>query len=92
MKSTILMLLILQIISVFQVFYEPMVIAGSDNKNAISLMLLAYDYAYVVQNSNNQFQYAKSAATSVILALIILVCTILYFGLTKLLEKKGDNK
>ena len=87
MKTTILLLLILQIISVFQVFYEPMVIAGN-NVDALSLMLLAYNYAYV----NGEFEYAKSAATSVVLAVIIIVTTILYFALTKILEKKGESK
>lgn len=83
MRTTIFLLLILQIISVFQVFYEPMVIAGN-NVDAMSLMLLAYNYAYV----NGKFEYAKSAATSVILALIIISTTVLYFGMTKLLERK----
>ena len=87
MKTTIFLLLILQIISVFQVFYEPMVIAGN-NVDAMSLMLLAYNYAYV----NGEFEYAKSAATSVVLAIIILATTILYFGLTNFLEKKGESK
>lgn len=87
MKTTIFLLLILQIISVFQVFYEPMVIAGN-NIDAMSLMLLAYNYAYV----NGEFEYAKSAATSVVLAIIILTTTVLYFGLTNLLERKGDKK
>ena len=77
----------MQIISVFQVFYEPMVIAGN-NIDAMSLMLLAYNYAYV----NGEFEYAKSAATSVVLAIIILTTTVLYFGLTNLLERKGDKK
>lgn len=86
MRTTIFLLLILQIISVFQVFYEPMVIAGN-NVDALSLMLLAYNYAYV----NGEFEYAKSAATSVILALIIIATTLLYFGLTKWIEKKGDK-
>ena len=86
MRTTIFLLLILQIISVFQVFYEPMVIAGN-NVDAMSLMLLAYNYAYV----NGEFEYAKSAATSVILALIIITTTLLYFGLTKFIEKKGEK-
>ena len=87
MKTTILLLLILQIISVFQVFYEPMVIAGNNNTDAMSLMLLAYNYAYV----NGDFEYAKSAATSVILALIIIATTLLYFGLTKLVNRREKN-
>ena len=85
MRTTILMLLILQIISVFQVFYEPMVIAGQDNRNAISLMLLAYNYAFHDAN----FEYAKSAATSVVLALIILAFTLFYFGISKIIERKA---
>ena len=91
MKTTIFMLLILQIISVFQVFYEPMVIAGVDNNNGISLMLLAYSFAYVKNDSIGRFQYAKSAATSVVLALIILAFTLLYFGLTKFFEKRAER-
>ncbi len=87
MRTTIFLLLILQIISVFQVFYEPMVIAGN-NVDAMSLMLLAYNYAYV----NGEFEYAKSAATSVVLAVIILATTVAYFGLTNFLERKGDKK
>ena len=87
MKTTIFLLLILQIIAVFQVFYEPMVIAGN-NVDAMSLMLLAYNYAYV----NGEFEYAKSAATSVVLAIIILATTVVYFGLTRYFERKGENK
>lgn len=86
MKTTIFLLLILQVIAVFQVFYEPMVIAG-DNVDAMSLMYLAYRFAYV----NGKFEYAKSAATSVVLALIILSTTVLYFGLMKLFERREKN-
>lgn len=91
MSSTILLLLILQVISVFQVFYEPMVIAGADNNNAISLMLLAYDFAYVKTDSLGHFQFAKSAATSVVLALIILSFTLLYFGLQHFLSRRAER-
>lgn len=87
MKTTIFLLLILQIIAVFQVFYEPMVIAGN-NVDALSLMLLAYNYAYV----NGEFEYAKSAATSVVLAVIIISTTVLYFGLTRLLDRDRKEK
>lgn len=87
MKTTIFLLLILQIIAVFQVFYEPMVIAGN-TVDALSLMLLAYNYAYV----NGEFEYAKSAATSVVLAVIIISTTVLYFGLTRLLDRDRKEK
>ena len=86
MRTTILLLLILQVISVFQVFYEPMVIAGN-NVDALSLMLLAYNYAY----GNGEFEYSKSAATSVILAVIIITTTIIYFVATKLIERRGEK-
>lgn len=88
MKTTILMLLILQIISVFQVFYEPMVMA-KDNVDALSLMLLAYNYAF--NATSGKFEYAKSAATSVILAIIILGVTIVYFVLTKFFERREEK-
>ncbi len=92
MKTTIFMLLILQVIAVFQVFYEPMVIAGVDNNNAISLMLLSYSFAFVKKDSFERLQYSKSAATSVVLALIILAFTLLYFGLTRYFEKRAEAK
>lgn len=80
MRPTILTLLILQIISVFQVFYEPMIIAGKTSKDAMTLMQLSYYYFTEGQNS-------KSAATSIILALIIIVITVVYFLITKAFEK-----
>ena len=88
MKSTLLTLFILQVISVFQVFYEPLVIGnwgGPVNDASMSLMLLSYSYAF----RDSEFGYA--AATSVILTLIIIACTILYFIVTKYLEKKGER-
>ena len=88
MKSTLLTLFILQVISVFQLFYEPLVIGnwgGPVNDASMSLMLLSYSYAF----RDSEFGYA--AATSVILTLIIVACTILYFIVTKYLEKKGER-
>ena len=84
MRNTLLTLLILQIISVFQVFYEPMVIGnwgGPVNDASMSLMLLSYMYAF------HDFEYANAAATSMILSLIIVVFTIGYFALLKYLNK-----
>ena len=84
MKNTLLTLLILQIISVFQVFYEPMVIGswgGPVNGASMSLMLLSYMYAF------HDFEYAYAAASSMVLSLIIIVFTIGYFALLKYLNK-----
>ena len=85
MKSTLLTLLILQIISVFQVFYEPMVIGDLGNgpmgQASMSLMLLSYKYAFI------DSELAMGAAVSVVLTIIILAFTVLYFVLTKKLNK-----
>ena len=89
MKSTIVMLLVLQIISVFQVFYEPLVIGnwgGPVNNASMTLMLLAYKYSFV------DFEYAKGAATSIVLALIIVVFTVIYFLITNYFKKKEGDK
>lgn len=88
MKNTLLTLFILQIISVFQVFYEPLVIGnwgGPVNDASMSLMLLSYAYAF----KDSDFSYA--AATSVILTIIIIAFTMLYFAVTKYLDKKGEK-
>ena len=84
MKPTFLTLLVLQIISVFQVFYEPLVIGtwGGPNDASMSLMLLSYKFAM------KDLEPAKGAAVSVILSLIIITFTILYFILNKKLNKE----
>ncbi len=84
LRGTLLTLFVLQIISVFQVFYEPLVIGpnGGPLDASMSLMLLSYLYAF------NDFEYGKSAATSLILALIILAFTLLYSLLDRFLKKK----
>ena len=85
MKNTLLTLFILQIISVFQVFYEPLVIGskGGPGNSSMTLMLQAYLYAF------QDLEYAKAAATSVFLALIILVFTLIYFPSFYLLAPYG---
>lgn len=74
LKSTIRMLFILQVISVFQVFYEPLVMTdGGPNGASISLLLLGYQYAF-----GSNIDLGKSGAVSVMLSLIIIVLTIIY--------------
>ena len=84
MKSTFLTLFILQIISVFQVFYEPLVIGewGGPLDASMSLMLLAYKFAF------KDLEIAKGAATATVLSIIIIAFTVLYFGVIKYLERK----
>ena len=85
MKSTLMTLFILQIISVFQVFYEPLVLGetgiGPLAHASMSLMLLSYQYAFM------DFEVAYGAAVSVILTVIILVFTVLYFIVNKYVNK-----
>ncbi len=79
---TIRLLLILQIISVFQVFYEPMMMtAGGPDNASISLMYLCYRYTFI------DHEAGMGAACGVVLAIIIVSLSILYFKLSK----KGDD-
>ena len=83
LKGTITSLFIMQIISVFQVFYEPMVISnGGPNNASLSLMLLSYNYAFA--DAKPQL----GAAVGVILSLIILACTGVYYLVLRLINGK----
>lgn len=84
LRGTLLTLFVLQIISVFQVFYEPLVIGpkGGPLDSSMSLMLLSYLYAF------EDFEYGKSAATALILAGIIIAFTVLYAILDRYLKKR----
>lgn len=84
LMPTVRMLFILQIISVFQVFYEPLVMtSGGPNGASVSLLLLSYQYAFT------DFDGGASAAVGVILAVIIISLTVLYLYLSK--PKKDKN-
>ena len=77
-RPTIKLLLILQIISVFQVFYEPMMMtAGGPDNASISLMYLCYRYTFIDREAG------MGAACGVVLAIIIVSLSILYFKLSK---------
>lgn len=74
-------LFILQILSVFQIFYEPMVmINGGPEGESRSLVELIYDYAF------SEYNAGKAAALSVIVSIILLILSIIYFTSGK--EKK----
>lgn len=78
-------LFVLQIISVMQVFYEPFVMTngGGADRSSLSLLLLAYNYAFTDSKAG------RSAACTVVLALIILALSSIYFLLVHFLKKKG---
>lgn len=71
-------LLILQIISVFQILYEPLVLKnGGPNNASISIMMMMWNYA------NIDINYPLASAVSVVICLILIVLSALYFKLTK---------
>lgn len=82
-KNTILLLFILQVISVLQVFNEPLVMTngGGPVNSSLSLMLLSY--LYFTENS-----FGRSAAVGVILATLIIVLTLIYFYFVKKTSKE----
>ena len=74
-------MLILQIIAVFQILYEPLVMTnGGPNNASISIMQLVYNYAF------RDFNYPAAAALSVIMCIILVILSGLYFKLTKTKE------
>jgi multiple sugar transport system permease protein len=71
-------LLILQVISVFQILYEPMVLKnGGPNNASISLMMLQYRYAF------RDFDFSGGAALSVMICIILIILSGLYMKLTR---------
>ncbi len=71
-------MLILQIISVFQVLYEPLVMTnGGPNNASASLMLVVYRLAF------SNLNYPLGAALSVIICIILVFLTLLYFRVTR---------
>ena len=81
---TLSTLFILQIISVMQVFYEPLVMTkgGGPNNASMSLLLLGYLYRFDTTYADP----GKAAATCVILFLIILLLTLVYFTVEKAMK------
>ena len=67
-------LLILQIISVFQIMYEPMVLTkGGPDNASLSLMQLMWQYAF-----GGSMDYGKASAVAVIVTVILLAMTLVY--------------
>ena len=75
-------MLILQVIAVFQILYEPLVLTnGGPNNASLSIMLLVYRYAF------RDYDYPSAAALSVIICIVLILLSGLYMKLTK---KKED--
>lgn len=73
MKLTSTML-ILQIISVFQIMYEPMVLTkGGPDNASLSMMQLMWQYAF-----GGAMNYGKASAVAVIVTVILLILTAIH--------------
>ena len=71
-------LLILQIIAVFQILYEPLVMTnGGPNNASISVMQLVFKFAF------EKFDYPSASAVSVIISVILIILTLLYFRISR---------
>ena len=71
-------LLILQIIAVFQILYEPMVLTGGGPNNAsVSLMQLVYRQAFEYGD------YARASSVSVMVSLVLITLTLIYNGVSR---------
>lgn len=76
-------MLILQVIAVFQILYEPLVLTnGGPNNASLSIMLLVYKYAF------NKYDYPNAAALSVVICMVLILLSGLYMALTR---KKNDE-
>ena len=71
-------MLILQVIAVFQILYEPLVLTnGGPNNASLSIMLLVYKYAF------NKYDYPNAAALSVVICIVLILLSGLYMALTR---------
>ena len=76
------MLLIMQIISVFQILYEPMVLKnGGPNNASISLLMLMYRYGF------RDYDFPAAAALSVMVCIILILLSGIYM---KAIARKED--
>jgi multiple sugar transport system permease protein len=72
------LMLIMQVIFVFQILYEPMVMtSGGPNNASMSLMYLSYKYAFL------DIVVSKGATISVLVSAILLVLTAVYLKFVK---------
>jgi len=68
-------MLILQIIAIFQIMYEPMILTrGGPDNASLSLMLLMWRYAF----GGGTMEFGRASAVAVIIAFILLIFTSIY--------------
>lgn len=76
--NTARLMLIMQVIAVFQILYEPMVMTGGGPANAsISLMYLSYQFAFT------NIQFPNASVVGIVVSLILLVLTVIYLKVVR---------
>ena len=75
-------MLILQILAVFQILYEPMLMThGGPNNASISIMELVYELAFT------HMKFSQAAALSVEVCIILIVLTVVYYAVANRADK-----
>lgn len=75
-------MLILQILAVFQILYEPMMMTnGGPNNASISIMQLVYKLAF------EQIKMSQAAALSVEVCIILIILTVIYYVVANSVDK-----
>jgi multiple sugar transport system permease protein len=78
MRGIMLIMLLLQLIGVFQIFTEPYIMTGGGPANAsVTILMLIYQYAFV------RADYGMATALSLLLALALMVLSGIYLWATR---------
>ena len=78
MRFLLLVMLLLQIIATMQVFIEPYQLTGTTTPSTITVMILVYRYAFVVNQD-----FGLAAAMSVLLFVVLALFSAVYLRLTR---------
>ena len=78
MRFVLLVLLLLQVVATMQVFIEPYQLTGTTDPSTITVMVLIYRYAFVVNND-----FGLAAAMSVLLFIVLGAFSAGYLRLTR---------
>ncbi len=87
LQPTMVLLLLLQLLATLQVLQEPFVMtAGGPNNATMTLMYLAYNYAFV------NAEFGKAGALGMMLFLLLLVLSLVYVKLTKVVGRQDQAR
>src|SRR2546430_11994623 len=78
LRFAMLVLLLLQIVATMQVFIEPFQLTGTTNPDTVTVMVLIYRYAFVVNHD-----FGLAAAMSGVLFVLLGLFSFLYLRLTR---------